>query len=441
VTRIKLTFTSFSACMVLSATLVLALAGAFARYVVSEGEFDRANDLRVQSLFLADELRQSSDDLSRMAVAFVATGEPAFRESYREVLDIRDGRRARPATYGRVYWSFTASTDPAQHRDPDKPVALLDLIHQLGLSPLESAKLDEAKARSDALSSVEERAMELAAGGSDDGSRRSLAMLHDAAYFRAKAAIMTPIDEFSVLMERRTFEAVQLARKATVVMRYTFVAIGICLIFMLVRTYFVLRRMLGAPLDRVYDEIARLGSGDFSRNILVRSNVRNSVMGWLSETQAKLAAASRDRENTLHMLRESEALFRQLAESIREVFFLTDPARRKMLYVSPTYEDVWGRSCESLYREPQSWREAIHPDDRERVLASIFPGGALGAFEVECRIVRPDGSLRSVRMRGFPIRNEHGEIERIAGFAEDRTHRTKLEGVAREPDPSIIGEP
>jgi len=66
-------------------------------------------------------------------------------------------------------------------------------------------------------------------------------------------------------------------------------------------------------------------------------------------------------------LRESQEVFRQLAENIHEVFWMTDPQKNRMIYVSPGYETVWGRTCESLYAQPRNWIDAIHPDDRPRV--------------------------------------------------------------------------
>ena len=123
---------------------------------------------------------------------------------------------------------------------------------------------------------------------------------------------------------------------------------------------------------------------------------------------------------------ESEARFRQLAETIHEVFFLTDPHMMQMFYVSPAYEDIFGRSCDSLYANPRSWSEAIHSDDRDRVFRELAPQGTLVPFDVEYRIGRPDGSQRSIRARGFPIFNDAGEIYRFAGIAEDITERLTL---------------
>ncbi len=129
---------------------------------------------------------------------------------------------------------------------------------------------------------------------------------------------------------------------------------------------------------------------------------------------------------------ESESRFRQLAEAIREVFFLTDPQMTKMFYVSPAYESIFGRSCRGLYDNPRSWDDAIHPEDRERALGEMAPLGTIVPFDVEYRIVRPDGSGRSIRSRGFPIYNDVGDIYRFAGLAEDVTEGKLLEGQVRQ---------
>ena len=125
-------------------------------------------------------------------------------------------------------------------------------------------------------------------------------------------------------------------------------------------------------------------------------------------------------------LRESEEKFRQLAENVREVFWMTTPHLEEVLYVSPAYESVWGRSLESVRQRPQSFMDAIHSEDRERVVG-ILEGQRQQGFEVEYRIVRPDGSVRWIRDRGFPVKDASGKVYRIAGVAEDITERKRVE--------------
>jgi diguanylate cyclase (GGDEF)-like protein/PAS domain S-box-containing protein len=122
-------------------------------------------------------------------------------------------------------------------------------------------------------------------------------------------------------------------------------------------------------------------------------------------------------------LRESEQRFRQLAENIREVFFLADPASGEQLYVSPAYAEIWGRSVESLYAEPKAWFDAIVPEDQPQLDPVLAQRHSEGPFDQEFRIKRPDGTLRWIRSRGFPIRNAAGDLYRVAGIAEDITER------------------
>jgi len=130
-------------------------------------------------------------------------------------------------------------------------------------------------------------------------------------------------------------------------------------------------------------------------------------------------------------LTDSEERFRQIAENIREVFWITDPTKQRMIYVSPAYEAIWGRTCESLYASPMSFVEAIHPEDRQRVLAKMS-SQASGEYDEVYRILRPDGSLRWIHDRGFPVPGPAGVVERIVGSAQDITELKRTEQALRE---------
>jgi two-component system, cell cycle sensor histidine kinase and response regulator CckA len=144
---------------------------------------------------------------------------------------------------------------------------------------------------------------------------------------------------------------------------------------------------------------------------------------------------ARERQKRLdaeQALRESEERFRQLAENITEsVFWMSEPTAMRMLYVSPAYDRIWGRSGDRLYRNFMDWIEAIHPDDRQRVETSYFNRSLLGKYDEEYRIIRPDRSIRWIRDRGFPIKNQTGVAYRVVGIAEDITNRKLTEAVLR----------
>ena len=145
------------------------------------------------------------------------------------------------------------------------------------------------------------------------------------------------------------------------------------------------------------------------------------------ERRRLLTQQETDRQQAQAALMESEARLRQLAETVSSVFWLFDLQPFQLLYVSPAYEQIWGRSCADLYRNFNHWIESIHPDDRERVRATPTRCLALGSCEEEYRVVRPDGSIRWVRDRGFVVQDEGGQPFRLAGVAEDITERVNLE--------------
>src|SRR5258707_4541447 len=144
------------------------------------------------------------------------------------------------------------------------------------------------------------------------------------------------------------------------------------------------------------------------------------------------AEQTSERKKAEEALRAGEERFRELAETIQEVFWVTDPGKNRILYISPAYEKIWGRTCQSLYAEPGSWLEAIHSDDRQRVLRSAATQHTSDAYDEEYRILRPDGQERWIRDRAFPVRNAAGEVQRIVGLARDITERRQLEEQLRQ---------
>jgi two-component system CheB/CheR fusion protein len=132
--------------------------------------------------------------------------------------------------------------------------------------------------------------------------------------------------------------------------------------------------------------------------------------------------------------KESEDRFHQLADHLSDVFWIHDLDSSKTGYISPAYESLWGRSCESLYKQPMSYLDAVHAQDRERALQAYRKLKCGEPTAEEYRVVRPDGTTRWVWDRGFPIRDESGRVVRLAGIAEDITERKRTEEELRESD-------
>jgi len=133
-----------------------------------------------------------------------------------------------------------------------------------------------------------------------------------------------------------------------------------------------------------------------------------------------------ERKHAERALQNSEEKFRQMAENIREVFWMLDPATFETIYISPAYEQVWGRTCESIQQNSAAWLESIHPDDQERTRHWFATGLKGEPGELEFRILTPEGQEKWIRDRAFPIRDEDGKLIRITGIAEDITGRNTM---------------
>jgi two-component system, sporulation sensor kinase E len=158
-----------------------------------------------------------------------------------------------------------------------------------------------------------------------------------------------------------------------------------------------------------------------------------SITAWETDDEKFTTSIIRDiteRKLVEYELKSSEEKFRQMTENIQEVFWIIDPKMSQILYISPGYQRIWGRSRESLFDNPRSWIESIHPEDRKQVIETIFRS----PFEIKSRkegiqyrIIRPDGSIRWIYGKSFPLTDGGTKVKRIAGIAVDITKRVNAE--------------
>ena len=154
---------------------------------------------------------------------------------------------------------------------------------------------------------------------------------------------------------------------------------------------------------------------------------------WTDDEAALLRAvaeatwAAVERARAEAALRASEERFRQLAETIEQVFYVTELHERRITYVSPAYERIWGRPREPILADLGQFLATVHPDDRQMVQRQETTQVAGGAVELEYRIVRPDGTIRWISDRSFPVVGNDGTVGRSVGLAVDITQRKHLE--------------
>lgn len=153
-----------------------------------------------------------------------------------------------------------------------------------------------------------------------------------------------------------------------------------------------------------------------------------AICGMARDVTARVAEREELRRSE-QALRDSEELFRQLIGNIDQVFYLTCRRTGELIYVSPQYEELWGQSIEEAHADETAWLRMVHPEDRARVESEAF---RKDDYDVEYRLLRPDGSLRWVHDKGFPVRDNDGEVTRVAGIVEDVTDQKLLEEQLRQ---------
>jgi len=168
--------------------------------------------------------------------------------------------------------------------------------------------------------------------------------------------------------------------------------------------------------------LTRAGPVPYRLKGMVMKNEQGEVVG-----QVGLGNSLTETTLNLEALRDAEERFRHLVENLNEVFWLMDIDNQGVIYVSPSYEKVWGQSCKSLYENPQSWLNAIHPQESDRLYATL-PAQRHGPWEQEYRILHPSGVTRWIRTRCFPVQHPTGDrVYRLASISEDITERKQTE--------------
>ncbi len=299
----------------------------FSLYKVGQANKDlsEAYTTRYRSVLLADELRQSSDDLTRLARTYVVSGDPLWEKQYFEILDIRNGKRPRPAGYEKIYWDFRAvGTEPSggSHQGETTSVPLLEMMKNAGFTEAEFAKLKEAAGNSDDLVKTETVAMNMVKGLYDDGKggftkkgepdfAKARAMMHDADYHRFKAKIMKPVDEFFTLLDQRTEASVVAALD---VKNFWYAVVLVCAGLVAVAglgSLWYARLWIGARLgadpSTVREVAENVAAGRLDREVPVQPGDETSVMARMAVMLTALRRAAAEAAENLRIRRSLDA--------------------------------------------------------------------------------------------------------------------------------------
>lgn len=393
----------------LATAAILLLLFTFAIYVYTEKLAYAANQERQISYQLADQLRHSSDDLTRMVRTYVATRDMRYKVYYQNILDIRNGKIARPSGYSYIYWDLVLTQKLAPPTQIGKGVALLDLMREAGFTSEELAKLAQAKANSDALTNLEFDAIRLIESGrsNDEMNRaKAVAMLHGDVYHQAKSQIMQPINEFFILMDQRTAASVKFAENIALMFRWIFAILVCAAIFLIWRSYQAIIQTLGGSVDTVHAHMTRIGQGDLLKPIPIPADSENSVLAGLSDMQAKLRDHQFQNSQIQKELADSKSKLNRLLNHLAEGVYEVDTSGN-CTFVNKSFLTMLGFRNESevLGKNVHALIHHHRPDGRD------YPNS-------ECRIYRAFRSNQEVnvadevfwRKDGSPIPVEYWSV-------------------------------
>jgi class 3 adenylate cyclase len=292
-----------------------------------ETKVEQAQQRRHESYQLADELRQSSDDLTRLARTFAVTGDARYRDYYQKVLEIRNGTSVRPEDYDGVYWDLViAKILPEPPSKREGAVSLEARMMKAGITVDEFSKLKEAQNRSDELVRLEEVAMNAVEGRFDDGTGTfareeppdqgmATRVLHDERYHAAKAKIMQPIGEFLSMVDRRNeAELANLNRFSSRVL-IGIIATSALLLGLIAAMVWLVRGRFVRPSGVLMATVEKVGAGNLDARTNISGKDEMGVLGRaIDQMTARLASAV---GNAQQKAKEAQEQARALAEERR----------------------------------------------------------------------------------------------------------------------------
>ncbi len=312
-------------------------------------ELENAYKMQHRSLILADELRQSSDDLTRMARTHVITGNDMFKEQFHTVLDIRNGVKPRPKYYNRIYWDFYTLDDAKPILD-GKTVALRTLMKEAGFPDEELELLYKSQQESDDLTYLETKAMNAIKGifQDKDGNYTikrepdfALArqIMHGEQYHKAKIAIMKPLNEFYKAFETRTQKKVNEAHE-TVKRMESYLSISVLFLILLFIFSFIF-----VILYRIIHPIQTLNQGMLS---LAKNNMDITLPPkvFMDEVSDMIGAVEVFKQNAIELM-ASQQQNKRLLDLAGEGIFGLD-AKGKFIFVNPTASKLLGYNSNEL---------------------------------------------------------------------------------------------
>ncbi|GBF49978.1 hypothetical protein LPTSP4_14990 [Leptospira ryugenii] len=306
--------------------LLLLLAGLSIALFRVQSSLAKSQETRLKSIKLADELRQSSDDLTRFARTYVVTGNDFYEKIFNEILAIRNGEKERPENYDRIYWDFVIGPEDIQTTTGTKQ-SLQSRMIEAGFTNEEFQKLKKAQFNSDELVNLENIAMNAIKGIYQDSKGNftkratpnreyAISLMHGLDYHKSKKEIMQPIDEFFQLLEKRTNDNVRKLEKTSIYLISSMIGVIILLIISLSFSFIVIKDKVSNPIDQLTKVAHEIGNQNWSVQIQYESK---DEIGRLASAfrilKEKISSLIQDiNESNLNLSKSNQDLSQALVE-------------------------------------------------------------------------------------------------------------------------------
>ncbi|MBM9549175.1 response regulator [Leptospira sp. 201903074] len=406
--------------LLLNILLFIFVAIAFLFYTASERNIDEAEENRYKSLQIANELRQSSDQLTNLVRLYAIQKEEKYKIYFQMILDIRDGNRPRPKDYDNAYWDLVIANKLPPPSEEGKAISIYESMKNAKFLESDYLLLSESKRKSDQLTKIEFEAMSIVASDMKVGSKsnpRAINLLFDDNYLQAKAEIMKPINDLYYQLNDRTTKAIEDAKRKVFILRTILIVSGVFFALSLFLTHRSLTAIIGGSVDEAFRRISLLGQGNFSGDIHPVS-LKNSILYSLNITQKRLQELHEEGESTKQRLIESESKLRNILNNVSACIYLKDTSGR-YLFANQAVCNLFGYPLEEILN--QTDEKFLEEETAKTIIENdrtvLLEGKTLHAEEEIHN--RSDGKTYSFLTVKIPLRNQTGEIYALCGISTD----------------------
>lgn len=393
---------------------------AFLFYTASERNLNEAEENRYQSLRIANELRQSSDQLTNLVRLYVIQKDIKYKRYFQMILDIRNGDLQRPKNYGYAYWDFVIADKLPPPSEEGERISIYELMRKANFLESDFLLLSQSKIKSDELTKIEFEAMSLVERDMKKGNKsdpRVINLLFDDNYLRAKAEIMKPINDLYYQLNDRTTKAIQDAKRNVFIIKTILVTAAVFFAMSLFLTHRSLTTIIGGSVDEAFQKISSLGEGNFS-GVIQPNLTKNSILDSLNITQKRLQELYKEGESSKQRLIESESRLRSILDNVSACIYLKD-INARYLFANKQVCDLFGYPLEEILN--QTDEKFLEKETAKIILKNdksvLLEGKTLHAEE-EIKN-RNDGKTYSFLTVKIPLRNQTGEIYALCGISTD----------------------